>query len=293
MSDPIVLAVIGGSGFYEMPGLTDVETLDIETPFGHPSDSIHTGRLGGKRVAFLARHGKGHRYLPSEIPQRANFWALKSLGVSRVLGISAVGSLRVGFDPGHFVAPDQVIDRTHGTRPETFFGEGIVAHVAMASPFCAEILQQTIAAADSTDTRVHRGGTYVVIEGPAFGTKAESNLYRNWGASVVGMTAYPEAKLAREAEMCYALLTAVTDYDSWHSGHESVDSDSVFAVMKQNVEVAQQAVAALVSKLDDAASDHDCTRALDSALVTEPAAIPADVHERLRILLARRLGGTA
>ncbi|HMO95445.1 MAG TPA: S-methyl-5'-thioadenosine phosphorylase, partial [Tepidiformaceae bacterium] len=218
MTPSIPLAVIGGSGFYEMPGLSGVEEVRIETPFGPPSDAIRIGTLDGLRVAFLARHGRGHTILPSELPQRANFWALKSIGVQRVLSVSAVGSLQEAIEPGHLVTPDQLIDRTRWPRPATFFGEGVVAHVAMADPFCPALRLATGHAARAAGAIVHSGGALVVIEGPAFGTRAESEVYRSWGAALVGMTALPEAKLAREAELCYATLACVTDYDCWHEG---------------------------------------------------------------------------
>lgn len=213
MTPSIPLAVIGGSGFYEMPGLRSVEEISIDTPFGSPSDAICVGELDGVQVAFLARHGRGHTILPAEIPQRANFWALKSLGVERVLSVSAVGSLQEELAPGHLATPDQLIDRTRWPRPATFFGEGVVAHIAMADPFCPAMRIATRHAAQGAGAIVHGAASLVVIEGPAFGTRAESELYRSWGASLVGMTALPEAKLARESELCYATLACITDYD--------------------------------------------------------------------------------
>jgi 5'-methylthioadenosine phosphorylase len=288
VTGPIVLGVIGGSGFYHMPGLSDVDELAVTTPFGDPSDAIRVGMLEGRRVAFIARHGRGHTILPSELPQRANFWALKSLGVSTVLAVSAVGSLREEYRPGDLVVPDQLIDRTHGARPTTFFGEGVVAHVGFADPFCAPLSAALAQAAREAGATVHAGGAYVCIEGPAFGTRAESHLYRQWGASLVGMTAVPEAKLAREAEMHYALLAAVTDYDAWHEGHDAVDAQSVFAVLKQNVAVSREAVRRLVVTLP-AAPRCECEKSLDSALLTAPEAIPAAARERLEPILRRRL----
>lgn len=288
MSGAIELAVLGGSGFYEMPGLEDVDEVSVDTPFGPPSDSIRIGTLEGVRVAFLARHGRTHSILPSELPQRANFWALKSLGVRRVLAVSAVGSLREDFAPGHMVVPDQIIDRTLGSRPNTFFGDGVVAHVAFAEPFCERMRAATLTAASAAGT-VHDGGTYIVIEGPAFGTRAESELYRSWGASIVGMTALPEAKLAREAELCYAMLAAVTDYDAWHDTHDAVDAATVFEVLRRNVEASREALRNLVRALP-AADDCSCGTALDAALVTQPAAITNEQRERLAPILKRRLG---
>ena len=290
MPDSIDLAVLGGSGFYEMPGLRGVEEVAVATPFGEPSDVIRVGELEGRRVAFLARHGRGHRLLPSELPQRANFWALKSLGARRVLAVSAVGSLREDYAPRHLVAPDQLIDRTRGDRPATFFGEGVVAHVAFAEPFCEGLRELALAAAREAGATAHDGGAYVVIEGPAFGTRAESELYRSWGASLVGMTALPEAKLAREAELCYAMLAAVTDYDAWHAEEATVDAAVVFETLAANVETGQRAVARLAAALDSDKSEcGDCERALDAGLVTPPRAIGEAARERLAPILRRRL----
>ncbi len=291
MPESIEFAVLGGSGFYEMPGLRGVEEVAMETPFGRPSDAIRVGELEGRRVAFLARHGRRHQLLPSEIPQRANFWALKSLGVRRVLAVSAVGSLREDYAPGHLVAPDQIIDRTRGHRPSTFFGEGVVAHVAFAEPFCESLRSRALAAAGEAGAQTHDGGAYVVIEGPAFGTRAESELYRSWGASLVGMTALPEAKLAREAELCYAMLAAVTDYDAWHAEEAAVDATIVMETLAANVEVGRRAVGELVAALED--DGCDCGRTLDAGLVTPLKAIPAETRERLAPILGRRLGADA
>ena len=293
MTEPIDLAVLGGSGFYEMPGLRGVEELTVDTPWGAPSDVIRAGELEGRRVAFLARHGPGHRLLPAELPQRANFWALKTLGTRRVLAVSAVGSLREDYRPRHLAVPDQLIDRTRGDRPATFFGDGVVAHVAFAEPFCARLREGALAAARAAGATAHDGGAYVVIEGPAFGTRAESELYRSWGASLVGMTALPEAKLAREAELCYAMLAAVTDYDAWRPGEEAVDAAAVFETLRENVERCRQAVRLLAASLDRDEPPCACGRALDAALVTPPAAIPAAARERLAPLLRRRLGAGA
>ncbi|MBA4179690.1 MAG: S-methyl-5'-thioadenosine phosphorylase [Anaerolinea sp.] len=288
----IALAVLGGSGFYDMPGLDAVEEFAPETPFGPPSAAIRVGTIAGQRVAFLARHGHGHRLLPSEIPQRANFWALKSLGVERVLSVSAVGSLREDYRPGDVVVPDQLIDRTRGIRPSTFFGDGVVAHIAFADPFCPAMRQAALYSASATGARAHSGGSYIVIEGPAFGTRAESELYRRWGASVVGMTALPEAKLAREAELCYAILAAVTDYDAWHEHHEAVDARSVFEVLARNVATSQEAIRHAVPALAGLRA-CTCRATLDAALVTSPGAISAEARARLGPILSRRLGETA
>jgi len=287
VSEPIPLAVIGGSGFYEMPGLESVEVVQMLTPFGPTSDPIRIGRLAGVRVAFLARHGSGHRLLPSELPQRANFWALKRLGVERVLAVSAVGSLREEFRPGEMVVPDQLIDRTLGARPSTFFGEGVVAHVSMAEPFCPLLAKAAADAGRAAGGTVHEGATYVVIEGPAFGTRAESELYRSWGAGIVGMTALPEAKLAREAELCYAILASVTDYDAWHQEEAPVDAATVMRVLQENVERSRAAVRWLVQHLPERSCS--CGHALDNAVVTAPERIDAGARARLGPILDRWL----
>jgi 5'-methylthioadenosine phosphorylase len=288
VTDAIPLAVIGGSGFYDMPGLTGLEEVAIDTPFGPPSDAIKLGTLEGIRVAFLARHGRHHSLLPSELPQRANFWALKSMGVERVLAVSAVGSLRQDYRPGHLVIPHQLIDRTRGQRASTFFGNGVVAHIAFAEPICPALRLSTRQAAEASGATVHRDGVYIVMEGPAFSTRAESELHREWRADLVGMTALPEAKLAREAEICYAVLAAVTDYDAWNEGH-TVDAATVFETLAQNVASAQAAVRDL-AKAIPSRGGCECPRALDAALVTRPEAISAENRERLGPILARRLG---
>ncbi len=286
MPRPIDFAVLGGSGFYEMPGLAAVEAVAVDTPFGPPSDAIRIGELAGRRVAFLARHGRTHGLLPSELPQQANFWALKSLGVDRVLAVSAVGSLREDLHPGDMVVPDQLVDRTRGQRPHTFFGGGVVAHIGFADPFCPGLRTAVLGAAGAA---ARDGGSYVVIEGPGFGTRAESELYRSWGASIVGMTALPEAKLAREAEICYAVLAAVTDYDAWHDGHDAVDAKSVFAMLQRNVATSRAAVLRLAASLPDEWA-CDCGATLDAALVTPLDAINEGAMKRLQPILARRAG---
>lgn len=288
MPGSIDLAVIGGSGFYEMPGLEAIEEIVVDTPFGPPSDAVRVGVLEGRRIAFLARHGRGHALLPSELPQRANFWALKSLGVERVLAVSAVGSLSEEYHPGDMAVPAQLIDRTAGQRHPTFFGQGVVAHVAMADPFCESMRAAVSTAARAAGATVREGGTYVVIEGPAFGTRAESHLYRSWGAHIVGMTALPEARLAREAELCYCVLAAVTDYDAWHHEHEAVDAKTVFAVLQRNVETSRAAVSRLVQALPRGGCD--CHTALDAALVTPLEAIGEEARKRLGPILARHAG---
>lgn len=288
MTQQIALAVIGGTGFYEMPGLSDVEEHTVATPFGDPSDSIFVGTLEGRRIAFLARHGRGHRLLPGELPQRANFWALKTLGVRRVVAVSAVGSLRPYYEPGHLVIPDQLLDRTRHDRGETFFGNGVVAHVSFGEPFAHGLRGLLIDAARSTGMTVHHEGTYVAIEGPAFGTRAESEQHREAGCAIVGMTALPEAKLAREAEMDYALLAAVTDYDTWDSTRPEVDAVTILSVLADNTARSQAVIHELARLLPEDGSGGGNT-ALDMALITPPSAIPAETRERLWPILRRRL----
>jgi 5'-methylthioadenosine phosphorylase len=279
------LAVIGGSGFYRMPGVSDVEEVRIDTPFGATSDAITVGTLAGVRTAFLPRHGVGHRILPGELPQRANIWALASIGVERVLSVSAVGSLREEIAPLHMVVPDQVIDRTRGERPSTFFGRGIVAHIGFDSPFCPPLSGALHGAAVAAGATSHHRGTMVVIEGPAFSTKAESHLYRSWGAHVIGMTALPEAKLAREAGMCYATLACVTDYDTWREGHDAVSVEMIVANLQRNVALARQIVAAAAAALP--ARDCACGRALATAIITPREHWPAETARDLAPILAR------
>ena len=281
-------AIIGGSGFYRMEGLADIEEIAADTPFGPPSDTIVVGTLARQRVAFLPRHGVGHRLLPSEIPARANIYALKQLGVEFIIGVSAVGSLRQDIEPLHMVVPDQLIDRTRG-RPSTFFGDGLVAHVAFADPFCPALRGILRDGARETETTVHAGGAYVVMEGPAFSTRAESNLYRGWGADVIGMTALPEAKLAREAEICYAILASATDYDCWHDTHEDVTAEMIVSNLLKNVEVSRQAVRLALSRLP-ATRRCLCATALKDALVTPLDLVPEATRQRLSPLIDRYAG---
>ncbi len=288
MAEAVRAAVIGGSGFYEMEGLSDIDTLNVDTPFGPTSDAITTGTLDGQRVAFLPRHGVGHRLLPAEIPARANIWALKQLGVEFVISVSAVGSLREDIEPLHMVVPDQLLDRTRG-RASTFFGEGLVAHVAFGDPFCSHLRGVVSGATTETATTVHNGGTYVVIEGPAFSTRAESNLYRAWGADIIGMTALPEAKLAREAEICFAVLACSTDYDCWHDGHEDVTAEMIVANLLRNVEVSRQAVRLALQRLP-ARRECACKDALKDALVTSLDLVPTATKQRLGPIIARYAG---
>ncbi|MCH8051464.1 MAG: S-methyl-5'-thioadenosine phosphorylase [Chloroflexi bacterium] len=288
MAEAVRAAVIGGSGFYEMDGLSDVETLNADTPFGPTSDAITTGTLDGQRVAFLPRHGLGHRLLPAEIPARANIWALKQLGVEFIVSVSAVGSLREEIEPLHLVVPDQLIDRTRG-RASTFFGEGLVAHVAFADPFCSHLRGVVGGAAEETAPTVHNGGTYVVIEGPAFSTRAESNLYRTWGADIIGMTALPEAKLAREAEICFAVLACSTDYDCWHDGHKDVTAEMIVANLLRNVDVSRRAVRLALQRLPET-RECACKDALKDALVTSLDIVPAATKQRLGPIIGRYAG---
>lgn len=286
MSGPVRVGVIGGSGFYEMEGLAEIEQVRVSTPFGDPSDAFTVGTLDGVRVAFLPRHGVGHRLTPTELPARANIWALKSLGAEYVISVSAVGSLRRKLAPLDFVVPDGLIDRTVA-RPNTFFGEGIVAHVGVGQPFCPN-LSRAIAKAGKADgdLRLHRGGTLVVIEGPAFSTLAESELYRAWGAQLVGMTALPEAKLAREAELCYATIACVTDYDVWHAEEEDVHVDMVVARLRQNVERAKRLVRATLASLPER-KGCPCPEALKFAFISDPAVIPEERKRALAPIIGR------
>ncbi|MER3398393.1 MAG: S-methyl-5'-thioadenosine phosphorylase [Chloroflexota bacterium] len=281
------IAVIGGSGLYQIEGLSDVEEVKINTPFGEPSDSIIIGTLSGVRVAFLPRHGRGHRISPSELPARANIFALKSLGVERIISVSAVGSLREEIAPLHLVIPDQLIDRTRG-RVSTFFGGGIVVHVGFADPFCPVLSRILYEAAQGTGATTHFGGTYVVIEGPQFSTKAESRLYRSWGADIIGMTALPEAKLAREAEICYATLALVTDYDVWHATEQTVSVELVVTNLLKNVQVAKEIIKKAVTMIP-AGRDCPCAVALKDAIITGSEYIPEKVKQDLSLLVGKYL----
>jgi len=287
MSDTPTLGIIGGSGLYQMAGLSAAEEHDLDTPFGKPSDPVVVGTLAGQRVAFVARHGRGHRLSPSEVNYRANIYALKLLGVERVLSISACGSLREDYAPGHIVIPDQLFDFTRG-RERSFFGQGLVAHVSVAEPFCPTLSAQVYAAVAATGATVHRGGAFITIEGPRFSTKAESHAFRAWGMSLVGMTASPEAFLAREAEMCYACMAHVTDYDVWHTSEAPVTVEMVIRVLNQNTATALQAIANLIGAAADR-SHCPCPAALSSALITDPAQVPAATRDRLQLLIGKYL----
>jgi 5'-methylthioadenosine phosphorylase len=278
------IGVIGGSGLYDMAELTDRKEVPLKTPFGDPSGPYVVGRLRGKPVAFLARHGAGHKFLPSELNFAANIFGFKLLGVERIISASAVGSLKQEYAPLHIVVPDQFFDRTKG-RISTFFGNGLAAHVGFAHPICPELARVAGDAVEAVGATVHRGGTYVCIEGPQFSTLAESNLYRAWGMDVIGMTNVQEAKLAREAEICYVTLALVTDYDCWHPDHDAVTVEMIVATLMQNAQTAQRAVAEAIGTLP-AARGCDCGSALKHALITRPEAIP----ERIKTHLAPIIG---
>uniref|UniRef100_A0A832M3C0 S-methyl-5'-thioadenosine phosphorylase n=1 Tax=Oscillatoriales cyanobacterium SpSt-402 TaxID=2282168 RepID=A0A832M3C0_9CYAN len=287
----VTVGIIGGSGLYKMEALKDVEEVQIDTPFGKPSDSLILGTLEGVRVAFLARHGRNHHLLPSELPFRANIYAMKSLGVKYLISASAVGSLKEEAKPLDMVVPDQFIDRTKN-RISTFFGEGIVAHIAFGDPVCpklAKILADAVEQLNLTDVTLHRGGTYVCMEGPAFSTKAESNLYRSWGATIIGMTNLPEAKLAREAEIAYATLALVTDYDCWHPDHDSVTVDMVIANLQRNSVNAQKVIQETVRRLTEHPPESDAFSALKYAILTPLDKISAETNQRLNLLLEKYL----
>jgi 5'-methylthioadenosine phosphorylase len=281
------IGIIGGSGLYSMPGLTDVREVKQETPFGDPSDPYVLGTLDGRRVAFLARHGRGHRILPTELNFRANIYGFKQLGVERILSVSAVGSLKEEHKPLDFVIPDQFFDRTRH-RVDTFFGDGIVAHIAFADPVCPQLSQVVEAACMRAGVTGKRGGTYINMEGPQFSTKAESNVYRSWGMDVIGMTNLQEAKLAREAEICYVTVAMVTDYDCWHPHHDSVTVDQVLAVLVKNAESAAKVVRETVAGLP-ASRSCKCGSALAHAILTERDKIPAATRQKLKLILDKYL----
>jgi 5'-methylthioadenosine phosphorylase len=284
------IGIIGGSGLYQMSGLTDVKPLQIETPFGKPSDEIILGTLEGVRVAFLARHGRGHTLLPSELPFRANIYAMKMLGVERIISASAVGSMQEQYAPTDIVIPDQFFDRTRG-RISTFFGGGIVAHITFSHPICPSLSSVLATAGESVDgIRIHRGGTYICMEGPAFSTLAESRVYRQWGMDVIGMTNLQEAKLAREAEICYATLALVTDYDCWHPGHDAVTVEMVIEYLNKNSANAQEIMRRAVRQLATAERSCKCGSALKHAVLTHPEAVTADAKKRLSAIIGKYFG---
>ena len=284
----VKIGIIGGSGFYRIEGLTEIETIDIDTPFGKPSDTFIYGKLGKQAVVFLPRHGVGHPLLPSDINVRANIYALKTLGVEFVISVSAVGSLKHEIEPRHFVVPDQLYDHTKN-RISTFFGDGIAAHISMAHPFCSHLSTLLYNAATEAGATVHNGGTYLCMEGPGFSTQAESNVYRQLGCDIIGMTAAPEAKLAREAEMCFAILACSTDYDCWHPEHDNVTTEMILDNLRSNVELSKQIVKNLVSKISLGQRDCACCNALQYAIVTQPDKIPLTKRHQLRLLLEKYL----
>ncbi|EDY37976.1 methylthioadenosine phosphorylase [Cyanobium sp. PCC 7001] len=289
------LGVLGGSGLYAMEGLEDVREITVDTPYGRPSDSLRLGRINDLEVVFLARHGRHHSYLPSEVPYRANLWALRSLGVRWILSVSAVGSLQQQFRPLDMMVPDQFIDRTH-QRPLSFFGEGVVAHVTAADPFCAVLSRLLADVGESlmpAGRQLHRGGTYLCMEGPAFSTRAESELYRSWGCSVIGMTNHTEARLAREAEMAYATLAMVTDYDCWHQEHASVSVELVIDNLRANAALAQQIVRMAAERIGDLRPTSSFHQALRHALMTPPEHVPPTTRRKVDLFTSPYWGAFA
>jgi len=288
MSSQVRFGIIGGSGLYQMPELSDVEEILVDTPFGSPSDAFIIGTLEGERVAFLPRHGRGHRFTPTEVPFRANIYAMKSLGVERILSASAVGSLQEQYAPLDMVIPDQFFDRTRGrVKESTFFGEGIVAHIAFAHPVCGalgDVLQESCS---TVDVKVHRGGTYLCMEGPAFSTVAESNVYRSWGMDIIGMTNLQEAKLAREAEICYATLALVTDYDCWHPGHDAVSVEAVIEYLNKNVRNAQIIMRESIKRLKTSDATCKCGSALKNAIFTPKELWPEATTKKLAAVIKK------
>jgi len=279
------IAVIGGTGLYEIEGMTGVEEVSVSTPFGSPSDKITVGRLEGAGIAFLPRHGKGHRISPTELPSRANIYALKSLGVERIIAINSCGSFKKDLMPRDLVIPDQIIDRTRN-RISTFYQDGVVAHLPFAEPFCPVLSEMLFQAASETGARVHKGATFIAMEGPQFSTRAESRLYRAWGADIIGMTVLPEAKLAREAEMCYATLACVTDYDSWHEALEPVRIEEILAILADNIDRAKRIIRLTASRINGERT-CDCASAMSTAIVTSPELIPQQVKEDLDLLIGK------
>ncbi len=284
MSQPKI-GIIGGSGLYEMEGLKVVEETRLETPFGEPSDAFIQGELDGRKVVFLSRHGRGHRISPSEINFRANIWGMKKLGVEAIIAVSAVGSMKQEIVPGHMVIIDQFFDRTKG-RPSTFFSDGIVAHVTFADPLCPSLRQSFIAAGKEVGATIHEKGTYICMEGPQFSTRAESNIYRKWGVDVIGMTNLQEAKLAREAEICYATIALSTDYDCWHEGHEDVTIGAVIEVLKKNVETAKAIIRKAIPKIT-IDRKCECPTALRHAILTDPKVVPSETKKRLEVIAGK------
>ncbi|MCW9048831.1 MAG: S-methyl-5'-thioadenosine phosphorylase, partial [Deltaproteobacteria bacterium] len=268
---------------------TDVREVSLETPFGMPSDTFITGNLGDACMVFLPRHGRGHQLLPSEVNYRANIYGMKSLGVEQIISVSAVGSMKEAIVPGHIVIPDQFFDRTNGKRESTFFGQGIVGHIQFADPVCAELSRILAGAAETVGATVHKGGTYLCIEGPNFSTRAESNIYRSWGVDIIGMTNLPESRLAREAEICYATVALATDYDCWHEGHEDVSVESVVAIIQQNVATARAIIKTAVERLVEQRQQRTCAcaEALKFAIMTDPALVPEETKQALEPIVGK------
>jgi 5'-methylthioadenosine phosphorylase len=283
------LGVIGGSGFYQIDGLELVEQIELTTPFGAPSDAYYRGQLGGTEVIFLSRHGRGHRILPSELNFRANIYGMKELGVEHLVSVSTAGSMKEQIAPGDLAVVNQFVDHTYQRKP-TFFGDGIVAHVSLAEPVCAHLSHDLSDAARAAGAKVHEKATYLCIEGPQFSTRAESNLYRSWGVDIISMTAMQEARLAREAELCYAVLALVTDYDCWHQSVGAVDIAEILRVMKLNVATAQQAIGNLARLLPNRPCECGCGEALKDAIITERTIIPPETAARLRPITGKYLG---
>lgn len=291
MTAEYAFGIIGGSGLYGFQGFENVETIEVDTPFGKPSSPIVTGYIHGKKLAFLARHGIGHIYSPTEVNYRANIYALKELGIDKIISVSAVGSLREDFKPGDIIIPDQLFDFTKD-RERSFFGKGLVVHVSTADPFCPDLSRLLLQALQQEGATVHQGGTYVTIEGPRFSTRAESNLFRSWGMSLVGMTASPEAYLAREAEICYATMAHVTDYDCWHISEEAVTVEMVINTLKKNTTIAQNSLVRLVdllSKEEDKQKSCACDQALKFAFITSPGKMDPAMKEKLSLLVGKYL----
>jgi 5'-methylthioadenosine phosphorylase len=279
------IGVIGGTGLYDIEGLTDVTEVRPDTPFGKPSDAIVVGKLGGVGIAFLPRHGKGHRISPTEVPYRANIYALKALGVEFIIASNSCGSFKEELKPGHLLVPDQIIDRTR-QRASTFFGEGVVAHIQFADPFCPVLSGIVYRAAKEAGATVHKGGTFIAMEGPAFSTRAESRLYKAWGADVLGMTVLPEANLAREAEICYASIACITDYDSWRETAETVTVEAIITTMRNNIDFAKKTIRLAAGRVPQK-RECACATALGPALVTDPAAIPPAARQKLDLLIGK------
>ena len=281
------IGVIGGTGLYNIEGMTDIEEVSIDTPFGKPSDSFIIGKLEGTGIAFLSRHGRGHKLMPTELPNKANIYAMKSLGVEHIIASCSAGSFKKEIEPGHLLIPDQVIDRTR-VRDSTFFGNGIVGHIPFADPFCPVLSDILYESAKDTGTTVHKGGTFVVMEGPAFSTRAESRLYRSWDADLIGMTTLPEAKLAREAEICYAVIGCVTDYDSWWKSAEAITVDVILGIMHHNVDTAKEIIKKSVSRIPEK-RECPCPTALQTAFVTSPEAMPEEQKKKLKMIFGKYL----